>query len=143
MLSGGGQSFVQPCQPMAPQNQPSCAPARSRTITAMPCESGRSRNRSGTRQDAAGGGLYISFTMIAPSGIGAGSAGALAGSEGRLACSQAIISGEYQTSTGAWVPKYSPLHLPLASVATNGPVSRTVLSICQPAAKLRWHIAVT
>ncbi len=143
MLGGGGQSFTHPCQPMAPQNHPSRAPALSRTITAMPCEFGRSRNRSGTRQADAGGGLYISFTMIAPSGTGAGSAGALDGSLGRLACSQAIISGEYQISTGEWVPKYAPLHLPFASVAMKGPVSRTVLSICQPAAKLRWHMALT
>ncbi len=104
MLAGGGQSAVQPAQPTAAQNQPSRTAALSRTITAMPFLFGRSFSRSGMRQAEAGGGLYISFTMIAPSGIGAGCAGVLDGSLGRLTRSQAIISGEYQTSTGAWVP---------------------------------------
>jgi hypothetical protein len=79
--------------------------------------------------------------MIAPSGTGAGCDGVLAGSSGRFARSQAIMSGEYQITSGECVPPYAPTHFPSTSVAVNGPESRTVLSIFQPAARLRWHAA--
>ncbi len=126
-------------QPYQPQNQPSCAAALSRTITAAPCSTGFSFSRSGTRQAAAGVELYISLIMIAPSGTGGIRPGTAMPSAGRYFCSHATISGEYQISTGIWVACSLPLQIPLVREATNGPASRTVLSIFQPEAKRRWQ----
>src|SRR3954454_16290567 len=125
-------------QPYHPQNQPSLAAALSRTMTAAPCSTGFSFSRSGTRQAAAGVELYISLIMIAPSGTGGTRTGGVP-SAGRYFFSHATISGEYQISTGMWVPCSVPLQLPLLSPATKGPASRTVLSIFQPEARRRWQ----
>jgi hypothetical protein len=57
-----------------------------------------------TLAQAAAGGGNISLTMIAPSGTGSGCSGT-ACSSARLDFSQSTISGEYQVTTGAWVPK--------------------------------------
>ena len=104
LVASGGQSGLHPLQPNQPQNQPSCEAPRARTITAAPLVGSR-RSGSTPAQAAAGAG-NISLTIIAPSGIGGGAAGAAAGSlAGRLASSHATISGEYQTTTGACVPR--------------------------------------
>ena len=116
LFGPAGQSGSQPLQPNQPQNQPSCDACRSRTITAAPLVG--SRRSGSTPAHAAAGDGYISFTITAPSGTGAGSAGACDSSIGRLACSQSIISSEYQITTGAWVPKYLPVHFVPSKVAT-------------------------
>jgi hypothetical protein len=54
---------------------------------------------------AAAGGRYISLTMMAPSGTGCAWTGACFSSLGRFTFSHSYMSGEYQTSAGAWVPK--------------------------------------
>src|SRR5580658_2317134 len=126
----GGYSTFQPLstsgQPYQPQNQPSREAAASRIITAAPSFTGLSFNRSGTRQAAAGVALYISLTMIAPSGTGGVLAAGVSCPIGRYLRSHATISGEYQISTGIWVPYSVPVYVPLFNVAMNGPASRTV-----------------
>ena len=104
MFAGAGQSGRQSFspQPNQPQNQPSREPAASRTMTAAP-EVGIRCSGSTPAQAAAGGG-NISLTMIAPSGTGDASIGT-ACSSARFDFSQSIMSGEYQVTTGAWVPK--------------------------------------
>ena len=99
-----------------------------------------SRCSGSTLAQAAAGGGTISLTMMAPSGTGGGgAAGEGAWSSRRLVLSHSTMSGEYQVTTGAWVPKYLPVHLPFSSVPTNGPVSRTCLSRVQPDASSRWQ----
>ena len=71
-------------------------------MTAAPFFTG-SRWRGSMPAQAAAGAVYISLTMMAPSGTGWAVAGAALAS-GRLAFSHTKKSGEYQIITGAWVP---------------------------------------
>src|SRR6476619_6019202 len=107
---GAGQSTsqVDPSKPYQPQNQPSCEPLLSRTITAELWLSGR-RYSHGTSWQAAAGGGYISLIMMAPSGTGACATDFLSG---RCVFSHSNMSFEYQTRTGACVPAYLPTHFP-------------------------------
>ena len=133
----GGQSGAQPLwlpKPYQPQNQPSCDAPASRIMIAAPLV-GNSFSGSTSRQAEDGVG-YISLTMIAPSGTAGGVAGPLP-SAGRYLRSHSTISGEYQITTGAWVPWPTPCQAPLAKVAVKGPASRTYLSRTQPAAASR------
>ncbi len=73
---------------------------------------------------------------MAPSGTAEASSGKSEPS-GLFAFSQAYISGEYQTITGACVPLYSPDQRPSPTEPTKGPVSRIFLSVTQPLRGLR------
>ena len=66
-----GQSTFQPdpAQPYQPQNQPSCEPLQSRTITAE-AYCAASRFIESTPAQAAAGAGYISLIIMAPSGTG-------------------------------------------------------------------------
>ncbi len=80
----------------------------------------------------------ISLMMIAPSG-GGGSSSRSGPPSGLRVRTHSAASGEYQTSTGAWVPKFRDDHSPSRRVATRGPARRMPLSWTQPAASLRWQ----
>src|SRR3954469_17627449 len=84
-----------PPQPYQPQNQPSCEPLESRTITADDCVFAFSFSTFTPAQAAAGYG-YISLIIIAPSGTGTG--GAVTGrvlNSPRFSLSHSYIRGEY------------------------------------------------
>src|SRR5215211_2832393 len=111
LAAAGGQSACQPLHPIAPQNHPSYAACRSRIMTAMPPLIGLSHSQS-MLPHAAAGAVYISLMIMAPSGTGSTAVRDGVPSADRFALSQRYISGEYQTSTGAWVPLYVPVHCP-------------------------------
>src|SRR5690606_19429037 len=103
LLALAGQSGAQlpGAKPYQPQNQPSNEAAGSRTMIAAPLVGNRCSGSTPTQSPAGAG--NISLTMTAPLGTG-GTASNAGASAPRLASSQSAISGEYQMTTGAWVP---------------------------------------